>query len=337
MPAAAPSGPGSRTSDPFSLDLANRLKPHTTDRGVFYTVDDEPPLAVQHHPLVPMTTKSLPSAGGQAHGFVIEKLTTKDLEPSDPVIVRPTVDLAAHEPELAARNPYFPAQLATVTSEATPAGRRDRLTLAAGQYRGDHQRLFTAVDGRVLRSTGDDFTPLVIRRVDGEVTGGTFAIRVEVEGGDALGGTVLYRTDADTGPVVSWHRADLAAVNGNLLATGGALPNGTRIVEAIVQAYDTGYNVSLSDYKVLGYSFAAVPQPDPSEGPDGPSSTPTCPPAATRRPPRGSASTRASTTTRTSSTASTGVPGPRTRPDSACPSRPRGRTRSPSAAATARR
>jgi hypothetical protein len=173
------------------------------------------------------------------------------------------VDTSAHEPEPPATDPFFPATLATVQNEATPNGRRDLLTLMAGSTRDDKQRLVDSVGGRVMRSTADDYTAPTIRRIDGAVIGNGFTIRVETDGDDAVGGNVLYLTDADVaaGGQLQWHRSDLSKVAPGLLATGGTLPNGTRIDEAIVQVYDADYNVATSNKKVTGFSFAPIPNP----------------------------------------------------------------------------
>ena len=151
--------------------------------------------------------------------------------------------------------------MATVEPQATAEGRRDILSLMAGSFRGDVQRLNLEMDGRVLRSTSDDYEPPTIRRVDGLVANGGFSIRVEAEGDDLLGGTVMYVTDADQagGGEVEWHRSDLSLIAPGVLSTGGVLPSGTTIPEAIVQVYDRSYNVAYSNKKVEGHTFSPVP------------------------------------------------------------------------------
>ena len=267
MPAPEPGGKGTQTSDQLDFlraDLA--FERHDEPRGTFWTTNGEEPLVVQNHPVQPLVSKDVTSPEGRAHGYLIEGLQTEDVTGVDPVIARPSVDLAAHEPEPGARNPFFPARLTSVMPEATASGRRDRLTLTTGQFRGDRQRLFREIRGRVLRSTGDDNTPVAVRRVDGATSGGAFTVRVETEGGGAVAGNILYRTDAQTGQTVTWNRANLAPVGGGVLATGGALPSGTKIAEAIVQVVDDGNNVALSNFKVEGYSFELIQDasaPDP--------------------------------------------------------------------------
>jgi uncharacterized delta-60 repeat protein len=257
-----------RTSTPLSLDLSGDLSRHDTDRGSFWQVGDEDPLVVQHRPIEPKTSVDVTSAtDGPAHSFLIESLTTHDVAGVNPVLALPTVDTSAHEPEPTATNPFFPATLATVQNQATPDGRRDLLTFVAGSTRDDTQRLVDSVGGRVMRSTAGDYTAPTIRRVDGTVIGNGFTVRVETDGDDAVGGNVLYLTDADVagGGTLHWHRSDLSKVGPGLLATGGTLPNGTRIDEAIVQVYDADYNVATSNKKVTGFSFAPVPNPGPGD------------------------------------------------------------------------
>ncbi len=46
-----------------------------------------------------------------------------------------------------------------------------------------------------------------------------------------------------------------------VLSTGGTLPSGTGIPEALVQVYDRSYNVAYSDRKVEGHTFSPLPAP----------------------------------------------------------------------------
>ncbi len=254
-----PGGPGERSSTELDFpDLGDRLNMVDTDRGTYWQVDDEEPLVVQHRPIQPKTTEDVTLEGeGEARAFLFEELTTRDFRPVDPVIATPTIDTSEHEPEPEADSPLFPARLATVAPEATPEGRRETLTLVAGAFRQDTQRLMSSAGGRVLRSTSDDFEPPTIRRVDGQVNGSAFSVRVEVDGDDALGGNVLYLTDADlaAGGELTWHRAELSTISNGVLGTGGVLPSGTRVEEALVQVYDTSYNLAVSNNKVDGHTF----------------------------------------------------------------------------------
>ena len=273
LPAATPAGVAAdageptRASTPFSVDLRERLHARTDERGTWWQVDDEPPLVVQRRPIQPKLTADVTDAtAGPAHGFLLEELTTTDILDVDPAIARATIDLAEHEPEPENADPFFPATLATVESQATAEGLRDMLTLMAGSFRGDRQRLNLEMGGRVLRSTSDDYEPPTVRRVDGLVQDGGFSIRVEADGGDLLGGTVLFLTDADKeeGGELEWRRSDLSLIAPGVLSTGGALPSGTSIPEAVVQVYDRSHNVATSSHKVEGHTFS--PLAEPAEG-----------------------------------------------------------------------
>ena len=255
-----PNDPTTRSSTPFSVDLRERLNQVEDERGIYWRVDEQEPLVVQRRPIQPKLTEDVTDEG-PAHGFVLESLTTADAAGVDPAIARATIDLAEHEPEPESTEPFFPATVATVEPQATAEGRRDILSLMAGSFRGDVQRLNLEMDGRVLRSTSDDYEPPTIRRVDGLVANGGFSIRVEAEGDDLLGGTVMYVTDADQagGGEVEWHRSDLSLIAPGVLSTGGVLPSGTTIPEAIVQVYDRSYNVAYSNKKVEGHTFSPVP------------------------------------------------------------------------------
>jgi len=261
-----PTDPTTRSSTPYSVDLRDRLQQVDDERGTYWTVDDQEPLVVQRRPIQPKLNEDVTSDDGPAHGFLLESLTTADLTGINPAIARATIDLAEHEPEPESTEPFFPATIATVEPQATAEGRRDVLSLMAGSFRDDVQRLNLDMGGRVLRSSSDDYEPPIIRRVDGLVANGNFAIRVEAEGSDILGGTVLYITDADKsgGGEVEWHRSPLSRIAPGVLSTGGALPSGTNVAEAIVQVYDRSYNVAYSDRKVEGHTFA--PLAAPAEG-----------------------------------------------------------------------
>ena len=256
-----PTDPTTRSSTPFAVDLRGRLNSVTDDRGTWWRVDEQEPLVVQRRPIQPKLVEDVTSDDGPAHGFILESLTTADEGGQNPAIARATIDLAENEPEPESVEPFFPATVATVEPQATAEGRRDILSLMAGSFRDDVQRLNLEMDGRVLRSTSDDYEPPVIRRVDGLVANGGFSIRVEAEGGDLLGGTVMYVTDADQagGGEVEWHRSDLSLISPGVLSTGGTLPSGTSIPEAIVQVYDRSYNVAYSNRKVEGHTFSPVP------------------------------------------------------------------------------
>ena len=262
-----PSDPSTRSSTPLSVDLRDRFEQITDERGTFFNIVGEEPLVVLRRPIQPKLSQDVTSPDGPAHGFLLESLTTSDTSGVDPAIARPTVDLAEHEPEPDSDAPFFPATFATVESQATELGRRDLLTLMAGSFRGDVQRLNLELGGRVLRSTSDDYEPPIIRRVDGLVANGNFSVRVEAEGDDILGGNMLYITDADKagGGEVEWHRANLSRISPGILATGGPLPSGTEIAEAVVQVYDTSYNNAFSDFKVEGHSIVPVPPSGPGD------------------------------------------------------------------------
>jgi hypothetical protein len=258
--------PTTRSSTPFTADLRGRFAQVEDERGTYWTVEGEEPLVVQRRPIQPKLTEDVTSDAGPAHGFLLEQLTTADEAGVDPAIARATIDLAAHEPEPESIEPFFPATIATVEPQATAEGRRDILSLMAGSFRDDVQRLNLELGGRVLRSSSDDYEPPIIRRVDGFITGQSFSIRVEAEGDDLLGGTVMYVTDADkaAGGEVEWHRSQLSLIAPGILSTGGTLPSGTAIPEAIVQVYDRSYNVAYSDRKVEGHTFS--PTAEPGEG-----------------------------------------------------------------------
>ena len=257
--------PTTRSSEPLKFDLRDRLRRvDDPERGSFWQVDDEDPLVIQRQPIQPKLTRDLSSDGdAPAHGYLIDSLLTSEVSVSDHAVGRATIDLADHEPEPETTDQFFPATMASVEAKATADGRTDSLTLMAGSFRGDRQRLNLEVGGRVLRSASSDFSPPTIKRVDGLVADGAFAIRVEAEGNDLLGGIVLYLTDADeaAGGELQWHRSELSVIAPGVLSTGGTLPSGSLISEASVQVYDDSYNIATSNKKVDGFTFSPLKEP----------------------------------------------------------------------------
>ena len=177
----------------------------TTDRGRYWTADGRDPIATHFRPLQPRTDLDVtPTDGAVVHGALITALASTDVTDVNPVLSRPTVDLAANEPETGPDDVAFPATLQRVQDYAAADGRHVRLNLAAGQFISDPsdpaergiQRLFTRIAGNVLRSRSTDFAPPRIDHVETVDAGGTVTFDVTTPDTDVTSGLALYQDAA---------------------------------------------------------------------------------------------------------------------------------------------
>ena len=170
--------------------------------GSYWTANGELPQVTHFRPIQPRMTVDVPAGDGLTlHGAVIETLVSVDVPGVDPVYDRPVVDLGANEPERAASDVWFPAQIQAVQSYAGAAGQVDQLVLMPGQYFTDGsatgtQRLHHQIGGTAYRSDSDDWTAPAIRLVSGNVVNGGVTFEVTTPDTDVLRGVVLWRDDA---------------------------------------------------------------------------------------------------------------------------------------------
>ena len=104
-PALPPPDPsGSTTVATTGFDVHPVHTAVTTDRGRYWTADGRDPIATHFRPIQPRTDLDVtPTDDAVVHGALITALASTDVTDVDPVLSRPTVDLAAHEPETGPR------------------------------------------------------------------------------------------------------------------------------------------------------------------------------------------------------------------------------------------
>jgi hypothetical protein len=237
------------------------------ERGTYWEVTGHEPLVVQRHPVQPRLSLDVTAEDGlPVHGAIPEELVTVEVDAVDPVYPLPTIDLAAHEPEPLVDGMIFPAATHSVTTESTPDGRRDRLDLFVGQFSDEEaggdgsgrQILITRMAGRVYRSDSLDWEPPTIVRVEGVVIAGGVTFSVETADTDAVGGTILFQTDASD----SWQLLHMRPIGGKRLSAASILPPGATVVRnARVYVRDEAGNVGQAQNKASGHVARPLPPP----------------------------------------------------------------------------
>ncbi len=240
-----PAPGGARVASPLSTSPA--FVEHTTARGRYWSVGSEPPQASHYRPLQPRlqrdVTASDPST--RVHGVLVEGLAMDVISDVDPVSVQPTFDHSATEPEADTRAGVFPYALTRVDRLATVDGKRDVMTLVAGQFDAGpdgtgSQRLFKRVDTTVYRSGLADWDPPVADLVRGEVAGGEARFHVHTADTDVTRVVVLYVDESGI-----WRRLDLNAAGGGDYLGAATFAN-ARVPSYFVQLVDTAGNVGIT-------------------------------------------------------------------------------------------
>jgi hypothetical protein len=226
--------------------------------------------AIHYRPVEPLTETDVTLPGKSAHGALITGLSSTDNPNFNPVFSRPTIDLAAHEPEPDFGDVIFPTAFQSISTFNSPDGEHQRLVLIPGQFQatgvsGDevigNQRLLTSIDAQVLYSNSTDFTSPTISEVDAKVVGPVASFAVEAaDNSPATVKRVLVLFRDLTGV---WTALDLTQTPGTLRWTGGAPATGEH-VEVIVQAVDDAGNVGIFANK--GDPLPVLPPPPPTPG-----------------------------------------------------------------------
>jgi hypothetical protein len=249
------------------VTLTPAFTPHrTSGRGTYWSVGGDTQVT-HHRPIQPRTDRDVTVAGRLAQGALITGLRSVDIVDVDPVFARPTVDLAANEPEISSDDVVFPTALTNLTTIGQGADRLQRLVVMPGQLIGTAdltattgvQRLFLEVEADVLYAPpgaeGDQTPPTFSRIAATTVADGgaaTAAFSVAVADDDPAGEVrrvlVLVRDTSN-----AWQAIDL--VREGATWVGGAAVADERI-EYFVQAVDAAGNVAVSTNK--GRYFLAV-------------------------------------------------------------------------------
>jgi Tol biopolymer transport system component len=174
-------------------------------RGTYWATGPDREVAFSpYRPLQPLVTKSVTVPGQTATGVLLTGLETSDITVADFARALPTIDLSANEPEQAANDDIYPANLVRL-STSKPFGALDQeLVVIAGQSRGAAtgkggvERLVSSLDVDVLYGGAAQRPNVVIREVAGEYTPGATGGTVEFLGraggfGSLDAAYVLYR------------------------------------------------------------------------------------------------------------------------------------------------
>ncbi|MDP1848696.1 MAG: hypothetical protein Q8K79_12955 [Solirubrobacteraceae bacterium] len=265
-PALPPPDPsGSAGVAKTGFDVQPQFSQVTTDRGRYWTADGRDPIATHLRPLQPRTDLDVtPTDGAVVHGALITALASSDVANVDPVFSRPTVDLAAHEPEIGPDDVAFPATLQRVQDHAAADGRHVRLNLAAGQFISDPsdpaglgtQRLFSRIAGDVLRSRSTDFDPPRIENIVTAKANGKVTFDVTTPDTDVTGGVALYEDAAGV-----WRSLTLTMSGGHARGTGPLPGDAQAAGVAFVQLVDAAGNVGLATDKGRGIGLSAASAP----------------------------------------------------------------------------
>ena len=263
--------------------------PQSTNLGVYFagTDDDgnEEIIVAPGRPVQPKDTTDIsvvdaanPSVLAQeALGAIVLEMDSTYQIVDDPLIASPTFVGGASLPEVRVASGVFPTKQVQITNSTGPAGRRQTLVVATGQYDAgtQKQRLDTDIDVVVYYAdpTESDRRAPVIAGVDATVVDSV--LTVELTATDAGGVDRVYLlvaedpgiTSAGAAPTV-WRGLDLRRVGSSDRWTGSLnLTAGTDLVEFIVQAKDDVGNVGYATNKATNFSKPVVPPPPPPPPP----------------------------------------------------------------------
>ena len=252
----------------------------TADRGEFYTAQRTGEAlgeaqVTAFNPIQPKAIADVTQPGLVGTGVFISELTSVDIPDFDPVFSRPTVDLAAREPELSLPG-TFPIVLPGINTYLDQTGGRDQLVVVLGQFTDTDgfgevgiERLFTHVKANVLYGDPTDVLLPTIRSVKALDSGVGGFLTFNVDAFDLDGSSVtptdvarvhvLYK-QANAPGEVAWTPLDLTLVGGRWVGTA---PGQGVKVQFIVQAIDFNGLVAVHSNKTAGNQSTDAPVPQP--------------------------------------------------------------------------
>jgi hypothetical protein len=194
-----------------------------------------------------------------AHGAIIESMTSEYDTGVDPVIATPIFDEAAGQPEPDVGDVVFPTRPLDITTSVGPAGKRQQLVVATGQFNSERstQRLDDEHRISVYYSNSDDFTAPAIGAVTSSVTAGVLNIDVSVSDSASTVVRVVALVAQNPGfGSVTWSVLPLANSSGRWSGSL-ALERQTTDVEFIIQALDGAGNVGFASNKAENFGDVA--------------------------------------------------------------------------------
>ena len=204
----------------------------------------------------PLDTRLLETV---AHGAIIESMTSVYDNGVDPVIAAPIFDESASQPEPDVGDVVFPTRPLDITTSVGPAGKRQQLVVATGQFNSERstQRLDDDHRISVYYSNSDDFTPPAIGAVTSSVAGGILNIEVPVSDLESSVERVVALVAQNPGSgTVTWSVLPLVDASGGW-SGDLALERQTTDVEFVIQALDGAGNVGFASNKAENFGDVA--------------------------------------------------------------------------------
>lgn len=233
-------------------------------RGTFWAGPGGATSYAPYRHIQPLETRDVTVTGRNARSVFVTELTTDDSNViANPATARPTIDLAAHEDELASAGSIYPANLTRIGTTKAFGVQNQQLVLVAGQSRPDGsgstvQRLVRHFAGEVGYSSNADATTPTIRRVAGVYDSTAGSLKLIVDAADNAGGTGVKRAVAMVlHPSFNgkWKFVDLT-VNPSTGQWTGALAVPSGDVQIAAEVLDGAKNVAYSTNK--GQFFRSI-------------------------------------------------------------------------------
>ncbi len=222
----------------------------------------QPALAIDVSDLDPAASTLLER---EARGAIILDMTSS-YQQVDPVVAVPVFDESSPGVEPAIAGIVFPTVPQRISTFETPAGTRQKLLLATGQYRGTEttgqQRLDDDIDVVVYYADinePDRSAPRVLT-VDPTLVGAELSISVHVDDG---GGTEIDRvyvlvTPTPNTPLADWFGVELVDAGAGQWSGGITFDSAPNDIELLVQAKDRAGNVGVSTNKAINYGAESL-------------------------------------------------------------------------------
>jgi hypothetical protein len=230
--------------------------PHTSDDGQHWTLPGDKLAIAQHRPVQPKVDTDVTAEGRTASGVLVTGLKIGDEDSGfNPLLARPVIDLASHEPEINFGELAGPAQMADVTNFNGPDGPRQRAVTIPAQFFSDGfdedgqligiERRYSEVREQIVYrpepadpgydpdvaadTTGPELSNAVALQDGGQTI---FTVNASDPESNVIRVFVLYRTGNDA----EFHRLELTQADPEDHTLWGATENIGGDIDFIVQA-----------------------------------------------------------------------------------------------------
>ena len=202
----------------------------------------------------------------EARGAIILDMTSSYVT-IDPVVSVPVFDESSQAVEPEIDGIVYPTVPQTISTRETPAGTRQQLVLATGQYRGTEdlgvQRLDDDIDVVVYYSNDPDVSPPAILAVDSQLIGAQLTITADVDPGSGTDVDRVYVlvTPEPGAALADWFGVELVETSPGRWAGGITFASAPTDIEFLVQAKDEAGNVGVSTNKAVNFGEKEIPPP----------------------------------------------------------------------------